>query len=655
MNFIPSFSVMLLMVCFYATQVALGQSQLDPFQDQASAELSGWGHLEFIPVGDGENAKSKTQFCLGQRAVSEAVELNATNGFFDRCFTAVDSMPIDAADPQTALIRQAFKAIVPTKNGREQGSARWHLKLQRSASIHVEVCLETPADTPAQSWEIHWGEQKRTVKIQSGNAGGSRKIQVQFDRPPIGVSTLKIQWVDSTPKNGTRLEKIRLTGNGVRGAYLLRARWRPSAVHQGFVPVRDATEIKPKLWVFETRSLNDLSSYSPITTPFGYFGTSLRSGGVAPGAGFNFSMWIAGRNEQRAPPVALTPHLIATGLPEATYSYFGHEGTGVKFRDAVAYPQGASRVIQAMRVEYDPELNSDVFYGYFYDETRGKWVLYASGQKPASSRRAEQVQKSGTLPFAGSFCEIPGPPSRERSGDQERVIQRRGWFYGQDDQWYPARMAPPKGRNAKIERPSLDALSDETPDRNLDSLTNKRVGYASDYVESGWITMATGGMTFGSNQWVTTEDRLRDQWPVWSPESLPEYLGQEKVEQLWQVPVEFGTSSVAEVTDSRVRITIELKKTGPQSRATLWYGPHDASVFSPQRINRGSAVLKDLFHPDRTWANSTQQTEVVAGPNLFEIENLTPATTYYYRLFVQHDEGKSWDTRSGSFTTRPAN
>ncbi len=617
--------------------------------------VEGWGEPEFIRVESPEIAEGRPNFYLGQKALAESVELNATNGFFDRCFAAVEPVPIEAGDPQAPLIRQSFQGLVRTPGGPDKGTARWHLKLQQSGEIQVELAVETPSNSAPQSWEIYWGEQKRRVNIKAGKTGRRQKVQVQFDSPPAGFSTFAVHAVKNSPAAATRIEKIRLTGRGVKEAYLLRARWRPIAVHHGFVPVREATVIKPEVWVFETRTLNDTSSYSPLTTPFGYFGTSLAEGGVAPGTGFNFSMWIAGRHEQKAPPVSQTPHLIATGLPNATYSYFGHEGTGVKFRDAVAYPQGATRVIQAMRVEYDPDQNVDVFYGYFYDEIQSRWVLYASGQKPASPRRAEQVQQTGTLPYTGSFCEIPGPPARERSGDMERVIQRRGWFYGKDHQWYSARMAPPKGRNAKAEQQLIQALSDKNRLKDLDLLTNKWTGYAADYVESGWITMATGGMQFGSTPLNSRADQEGREWPVWTSETLPDYLTRDKVPQLWDVPVEFGDSLVSEVTARSAKVTIELNKTGPRSTAKLWYGTRDSSVFTPQKIEGGSAVLQDLFRADRTWESSTEESPVVTGGNRFELQNLKPATTYYYRLFVQHDEGKSWDTKSGSFTTQPAN
>ena len=67
------------------------------------------------------------------------------------------------------------------------------------------------------------------------------------------------------------------------------------------------------MWVFETRNVAETTSYSPLTTPFGYFGTSFGSGGrIPPGAGFNFSMWVAGRDETKAPPIEKMPRLIGS-------------------------------------------------------------------------------------------------------------------------------------------------------------------------------------------------------------------------------------------------------------------------------------------------------------------------------------------------------
>ena len=58
-----------------------------------------------------------------------------------------------------------------------------------------------------------------------------------------------------------------------------------------------------------------------------------------------------------------------------------------------------------------------------------------------------------------------------------------------------------------------------------------------------------------------------------------------------------------------------------------------------------------MFRPERTWQSATPQQKVTTGMNQFKLGGLTKGTVYYYRLFVTHDQGKSWDYQSGSFRT----
>ena len=76
---------------------------------------------------------------------------------------------------------------------------------------------------------------------------------------------------------------------------------------------------------FTTRSVAEISSYSPVTTPFGYYGTSFDADRRSNGA-FNFSMW---GKEDAASNLKVMPHLIGLGSPEGEFSGFGHEGSGV--------------------------------------------------------------------------------------------------------------------------------------------------------------------------------------------------------------------------------------------------------------------------------------------------------------------------------------
>jgi hypothetical protein len=392
-----------------------------------------------------------------------------------------------------------------------------------------------------------------------------------------------------------------------------------------------------------------------LTTPFGYFGTSFEDGVlIPPGAGFNFSMWIAGRGATQAPPVEKMARLIGTDIPAAEYSTFGGEGTGVKFRAAAAYKNGADRTIQALRVEATGDVRT--FYGYFYDEGERRWRLYASAQSPA-----DRKNMSGILASTGSFCEIPGPPNRERSGDLVRAIKRRGWFFGSDQKWYRAQFngdapdAPeladpvaveaepatnPKARRKA--RPASDALPE--------TASSKRVYYLPDYATDGWMGMATGGMEPSldppsSHQPPTQKNSVRA--------SLPEYLSPEKTVELFALPVRFGASRASEISSNQATIDYELKKTGPNSMAILYYGTVDSLTYPPKDVTKGSAVELDMYRPERTWQSATPEQKVMTGMNKFELHGLKGSTTYYYRLFVTHDQGKSWDYQSGSFKTAP--
>ena len=55
--------------------------------------------------------------------------------------------------------------------------------------------------------------------------------------------------------------------------------------------------------------------------------------------------------------------------------------------------------------------------------------------------------------------------------------------------------------------------------------------------------------------------------------------------------------------------------------------------------------------PERTWQESLPEKEINTGKTLFDLSGLKHGTTYGYRVCVKHEDGKSWDYRSGSFTT----
>jgi len=98
---------------------------------------------------------------------------------------------------------------------------------------------------------------------------------------------------------------------------------------------------------------------------------------------------------------------------------------------------------------------------------------------------------------------------------------------------------------------------------------------------------------------------------------------------------------------------------GPNAPSPIRYmgqpakeGTVDALTFTTREVQHGSIVQKQMYSPERTWQHATPEQAVTVGTARFPITGLQSGTTYYYRLFVNHDQGKSWDYRSGQFKTR---
>lgn len=584
-----------------------------------------------LDVYSGQGAASDIRF-LGQVAKDGVIDLTASNGFFDRCFEAQEAGPGIEADRQF---------IVPTfgylkgRRGDARGTARWHLWVAKAGEVEANFYLTVPKGAAGHEWTMRLGEQTRILKANAGDGDSPQKQVLTFEVAKPGRLVFTIDCSRGAPQLDTRVHFIRLRGAAIDEATLLRTRWRPAAVHARFYAPADCPE--PKMWVFETRAVSKATSYSPLTTGFGYYGTSFKQGGrIQAGAGFNFSMWAAGRDADVAPPLPQMPRLIGTGIPGAQFSTFGHEGTGVKFRNAVAYPDGAERTIQALRIE-PAEGGVLTYYGYFYDEKSARWRLYASGQKPPKKSKAAGGPGFGTLTSTGSFCEIPGPPNRERSGDVVREIKRRGWFHGSDGKWYRAVLA--------------HALPDQAGRRKkgktAPAVTNKSVHYMTDYATEGWMAMSTGGVTYRAGN----QRSVKPPEPATMP-PLPGYLAADKTKQLFTLPVMFGPSEATAVGKNRASIAYQLEKTGPNSKAILYYGTVDCITYPAKAVSKGSAVQIDMARAERTWQFATPELTVKAGENLFLLKNLQAGKDYFYRLYVEHDEGRSWDYRSGRFTTR---
>lgn len=552
-----------------------------------------------------------TVFLLAEPAVEQTLTLNANNGFFTKgAFKAFGEQPASEGDKQ--LIRSHFDHLSTV--GTKGGSARWYFWVTQPGHVNVEVTMRVPQDAAKTSWTISIDDQSQVVKSQPGDESKPQDWKLRFRLEKKGKHIFRIERSDNTEAIDIQLHQIVLTGSAIENSSLLRARWRPKAIHSQY---QSSTCKNTLMWVFESQSIANHDSYSPITTPFGYFGGSFTATQTTNG-NVNFSMWAASRKQETMPPLNLMPHLLATGNPQAEFSGFGHEGSGVKIRNWTPLSHQPKSLIQALRMETGPEYNT--FYGYLFDDQQNRWVLYAVGRKAVESKKRRRSAKSNSL-RAASFCEVPGPPQTQRTGDMRRVIRRRGWFMDDQQNWHPV-------------------------DRQTSSTKN---GPANQFIDAkdGWFLMGTGGMEFFEGK---GEVRL-DQAPV----ELPDYLTPEKTKQLFELPVVIDNHKITSATKNSATIAYEFSKVGAKGQATLHYGPKDCITFVDRQLHgtEKKGLSAELLSSDRTWASATEPTPVRDNKVEFHLEDLDPDTKYHFRVLVTSETGKSWEFQSGSLTTKP--
>ncbi len=474
--------------------------------------------------------------------------------------------------------------------------------------------LKVPEEGTA-SWCISVNGEQRLVESKPNDGKTPQPWKLTFAIENPGRQTISIRKAGSKNTAETEISEIQLSGTAIQDASLLRARWRPKAIHTQY---HSSTCPETKLWVFESQSIEMATSYSPMTTNFGYFGGSFTDNQTAKG-NLNFSMWAVGKDADEMPPIDSMPHLLATGNPKASFSGFGHEGSGVKIRDWDPIAIHSKSLIQALRVEPGNDVNT--YFGYFFDEQKSQWVLYAVGRKSAKARkRRRQKENSPVSLRPASFCEVPGPPQSQRTGDQLRIIRRRGWFYGVDNNWHV------------VDRQTTKVKSDPV-NQFIDSV-------------DGWFLMGTGGMEMLRS--------LSDVKIAETPTEVPKYLQPEIAQQLFELPIEFSNHCVESVTRNSATIQFEFSKLGKDATATLYYGLKDCLTFRKRELHgtEKKGLSSELLSGDRTWANSTESIPVHNDRVLIELRDLTPNSTYYYRLLVTSADGKSWDFETRQFSTR---
>ncbi len=255
-----------------------------------------------------------------------------------------------------------------------------------------------------------------------------------------GFHTLSL-WLASNSTGAPLLSQVRITtsvpGTSTPTLGVARLRWRPNAAHVSF---RASAVSKPQAWVFCLRKVgNTLGAYSPITTPFGYVGDTFAASGQPGSGGMNFSMWSYRANAPE-PPLHQHACLLGIGHPTAEFSYFTHEGTGVKVRNFTGQWTGNTTgdfVYYCDMARVPPATDAEGtasskyrFRSFFWDDALGTWRFYAEGEQYFENRTLD------ALPLGG-FVEVPGGAALERSGHVRRAVAYYGYASPATGSWFP--------------------------------------------------------------------------------------------------------------------------------------------------------------------------------------------------------------------------
>ena len=192
------------------------------------------------------SAKSEVRY-EGQPAKEGKIDLTASNGFFDRCFQALDPQP-EVADDR--YIRGNFRSL--GRMSENPGTARWHLWCAEAGEIKATFFLQVPAAEAGHAWTITVGTQTQTLKANENSGDSPQKQSLTFTIKAPGKVTFTIDCTKNPPPAETRVHFIRLEGSAVNKASLCEhvAPFRGAVLiftHRQIAPLRTCGCSRPAL------------------------------------------------------------------------------------------------------------------------------------------------------------------------------------------------------------------------------------------------------------------------------------------------------------------------------------------------------------------------------------------------------------------------
>jgi hypothetical protein len=520
----------------------------------------------------------KNHFYMAQRTAGSRLLLTPNESFFPKLGLLAEG---DGEFPSAGEVNGETNYKVITKW--DAGDlAEWGLWIEQPGHLQIRIWMTSSGR--AGRYALSLGEQKKTFSTKHTGEEPAEVATVSFTVKKSGKHLLRLACNQESKTAGTKLHFIEISGPAATHAAVLRKRWRPSAAHARFSSSHNPEQVRLCIMEMDARP-GSLGFYAPITTPFGYYGPVWQADGLV-GPRFNFSLWSYGRNTEE-PAVEKLSHLIAIGNPEAEFSGFSHEGTGVKIRGWDPL-EGRQRQRQAFAIRLEPGEIYTTYYTYFYAKDEQRWRLFGVG-RTYNKRKPPQTLK------VGSFVEVPGPPRVQRTGVYERRMRYRGWALDGDGNLHP-----------------FDRMSDGDINK-VTGMTETDRGVSVE----GWFYLQTGGWAFRKKEGKRAVELPREDTVE------VDYLDPDDLIFLQTVPCEITATSVKQ-TASGATLSFNIRNMGQKPEVKIYWGSEEGLTFTER------------------WENSMDVKNPREGKNSITLNANPGEKPLLVRLFLKNKEGQFW-------------
>ncbi len=464
------------------------------------------------------------------------------------------------------------------------------VNVNTAGDLIIKPEMAIPTTQEGSELLIYLDNTSKEITLSATGSLETYEIQkeVIFKDVPLGFHTIKLQLKslkDSSIGVG-KLNNLHVTGSAAKDSKNVMRRYRAKAVHCKWAT---ASSSPIEISVHELTIASKLQNfYQPITTPFGYTGSTWNFKAQTFG-GYNFSLWSYGASDP-VPPFYQESHLIAVG-PDLVFGTYGHEGTGVKPRGDHPYI-GVDTNVQTIAVRKVPGEVYDTYWSYYLDPIDSHWKLYGCGKK---------YNKSGQINYliTGAFVEVPGPASRVRNGHEICETQYRGWQLDTSGNWHPI--------NTMIGTTGVNGLSFRDWKTVGNKFSMQMGGWGEPDIEKKTLTLS-------------------------NPDEAPYYLKGAYLNELYKMPATFTHNESIEILNNAVQLSFEVSDLGTNAEATIYWGTQEG-----------------LTKEDK-WQNN-KLIPISIGKNILNLDNLQKNTNYFYRIKLKNNEGIMWSIDSQKFKT----